>query len=97
MDKLKTLIKKQYKEDAWQLKVIDDFVDNCLAEVAAKMVMQRQNDTINSVQKCNPGPSIMAHCLWRQIVLNCPAKLQDQSQQCKNIREKELKKQGISK
>lgn len=94
VDKLKSIIKKQYKENAWQLKVIDDFVDNCFAEVAAKMVLQRQNDTTSTTPKCNAGPSIMAHCLWRQIVLNCPAELQDQSQQCKNIREKEQKKQG---
>lgn len=96
VDKLKSLIKKQYKEDAWQLKVMDDFVDNCLAEVAAKMVMQRQNDTDAAIQKCNAGPSIMAHCLWRQIVLKCPSDFQDKSQQCQKIREKEQKKEDVN-
>ncbi|XP_063695604.1 uncharacterized protein LOC134827008 [Culicoides brevitarsis] len=97
VDKLKEIMKKQYKEDAWQLKHIDDFVDSCLAEVAAKMVMQKMNATTtmtNEQSKCNAGPSIMAHCLWRKIVLNCPEELQDKSQQCQNMREKEQKKQN---
>uniref|UniRef100_A0A336N4P6 CSON006422 protein n=1 Tax=Culicoides sonorensis TaxID=179676 RepID=A0A336N4P6_CULSO len=92
VDAFKALMKKQYKEDAWQLKVVDEIVDICLADTAAKMALQRQNVTENSIQKCNPGPSIMAHCLWRQIVLRCPVELQDKSQQCQKMREKEQKK-----
>lgn len=95
IDKIKSVISRQFKEDAWQQKVINDVIDECMAVVAAKIILepQLQKSTSNStiIPKCNPGPSIMAYCMWKQLLIRCPVELQDKTPQCQRIREKAQK------
>lgn len=91
--KIKEHLRTHYKDDAWQLKVLDDVVDICMAEVATKVALTNKTVTeTNATQKCNPTSSIFTHCLWRQMTTKCPAEHQDQSQHCQRMREKFTKK-----
>lgn len=69
--------------------MIDEIVDTCIAEAAFKVAKKNErNNSDGSEQKCNPNPSKFSHCLWRQLILQCPKDIQDDSQQCQRIREK---------
>lgn len=85
--KLKEYMRNHYKNSTWQLNVIDDIVDTCMAEVATKVLLAKETTPANT-QKCSPSASIFTHCMWRQFVSKCPAEFQDQSQHCQRMREK---------
>lgn len=75
-DAIRELVRTKAEGSEWQTAVADNIVDKCLAEKYEE----------GKESKCSVAPVKLAHCIWKQFVQSCPAKLQSNASVCKKIR-----------
>lgn len=77
--------------ESWFGSIQDKVISTCLSE--AKDAADNR-DTTNS-EACNPAGLKLAHCMFREIQMNCPTEEIKDQKSCDKLKEKLKRKQEM--
>lgn len=84
-------VKDNFKE-SWLVSHLDTIITKCLGE-ARNATANRSKDDAES---CNPAAIKGAHCLFREIQMNCPEEKIKDIKTCSKFRERIKKRQELT-
>jgi hypothetical protein len=93
-DEAKTFLKTEALAPEWAKEKSDDIVDKCAKE-AIKMDEKPKSNEIDDDEKtpkCRKTALKFAHCIFRELSMECPAEKQKDSKMCNMMREKGFKR-----
>lgn len=95
-EKIADFIKTTYGKESWFVSELQDkVISTCLNEAknATTTAAAAASNDNDSVESCNPASVKLAHCLFREIQLNCPSDQIKDPKSCQRLQDK-LKKHG---
>ncbi|KAJ8927515.1 hypothetical protein NQ314_020012 [Rhamnusium bicolor] len=83
-EEFSTFVKETFSAESWLTSLQDKVISTCLDEAKNATANRDASDS----ESCNPAGAMMAHCLFREIQLNCPAEQIKDEKSCARLQER---------